>query len=81
MRLELLSGSGRSGLCKALFSLGSEFSAGALTSIHRKVSLSYQKIGESTQELNGHSLNHCPEVLLQSLVSLNTNEKYASCHL
>jgi len=62
-------------------SSGSGYSSGALTSIGRNVSLSYQKIRESTQVLIGQSLYHCPETSLWSSVSPITNERHASRHL
>jgi len=60
---------------------GSGYTAGSLTSIGRNVTLSYWKIGVSTQVSSGRSLYHCPETLLRSTVSPNTNVNHASCHL
>ena len=78
------------GLCRSASfdcssSSGSRYSAGALTSIARNVSLSHWKIAESTQVLSGHLLYHllyhCPDTLFRSSLSPNTNENHSSRHL
>jgi len=79
----LLSCSGRNTTLDLSSSLGSGYSACLLTRIgrNRNDSLSCQKIGESTQQLSGHSLYHCPEMSFQSWVSPNTHTQYASRHV
>jgi len=59
--------------------VGSGYSSGLLTSIARIVSLSHRNIGKSTHVLSGHSLYHCPKMLLRSALSTATNKEYAGC--
>jgi len=60
---------GRSATLDVSYWLGSGYSPGLTTPIGRNVCLSYQTIRESTQASSGHSLYHCPELVLSSLVS------------
>ena len=76
-----MNSSGRSVSLDALSWSGLGYSAGSLTSIGNNISLSNQKIRDSTQVPSGHSLYHCPEASLQSSVSSNSNEKHAHRHL
>jgi len=78
---ELLRGLCRSTSFDASSLSSSGYSAAALTSIGRYVSLSHRKIGESTRVSSGHSVYHCPEMSFRSSVSPNTNEKHPSRHL
>jgi len=73
--------SGRSISLDTLSWSDSGYAAGSLTSIGKNVSVCHWKIGDSTWVLIGYSSCHCPETSLRPLVSLNTNEKHASCHL
>ena len=73
--------SGRSKSLDGSSSSSSGYCAGSMKSDGRNFSVWYRKIAESTQVLTRHSLDNCPETLLQSSVSPNINKKHVSRHI
>jgi len=72
------SGSCRSASFDASSSSRSGYSAGALTTVGRDMSLSHWNIGKSTQVSSGNASYHCPDTSFRSSVSPNTKEEHAS---
>jgi len=70
----------RSASLNALSVSGSGYSTCLWTSIGRNVSQSRHVMRESTQVSTAHWWYYCPDTLLRSSISANTNQQHASGH-